>query len=760
MIIVCPNEIKNKYLMTNKIHNNKFFDLKTLKEKVYFKYHDLALYETVKYLNVIPSIAANMLDNLYYISEIYEDSKLQKLYNLKTHLQEKEMLIFDPNFRQSLNEEILIEGYPIDLELEKIINILKQYTKVTIKPIEKSFSLKEIYEFDTAEAEIRFIAENILELLNKNIDINKIVVTNFSDEYIPKIYRVFSLFKIPFNLNKRINLTTFKITKEFLAEIKTSNLMVKELDHLLKELNDKYHDQENVNLITAVLNKYYCVTDAISNFYDVIYYELSKITIKPAKYKNVVNIESSLGFYDDDTYVFAISNNEGVNPHIYRDDEYLKDVQKSLLGLSTSFDKTRILEEYILIKLSKIKNLTLSYKLRCDDNKYVISSILENLEVKKYEFRNNSFNYNRYLYENVKPYNNQYNGIDINDLVSFIDNKLNLSYSSMDQFFKCQFRFFLNNILKIEPNEETMATKIGSMFHKILERTLKNNFEDYLQIIDEETTFFLNSDLKEQFYGQKLKKEVIKLIERLKEREKITDFKNAYFEQYLTVDVDSKINIKVVGFTDKILLFNDSVSNYVVVVDYKTGSVSTDLTKIKDGFNMQLLMYLYLIKNTTLIKNPRLAGAYIEHILDELKNAEIGKSYAEIEKSNNRLEGLTLKDQNILKHFDHNYETSSYIKGIKLKKDLEFYNYSRVYDESEFDILLKYIDENIKTVVKAIEQGDFKINPKRYITAKPSDIIGCEFCPFKEICYVSAKDVVILNETTMEEIMGEKNEVD
>ena len=59
-----------------------------------------------------------------------------------------------------------------------------------------------------------------------------------------------------------------------------------------------------------------------------------------------------------------------------------------------------------------------------------------------------------------------------------------------------------------------------------------------------------------------------------------------------------------------------------------------------------------------------------------------------------------------------------------------------------------------------IENCDFKINPKRYITAKPSDIIGCEFCPFKEICYVNAKDIVILNETTMEEILGDENELD
>ncbi len=760
MIIICPNEIKKRYLKDNKIHNYTFYDLNTIKEKVYFKYHDLELYEIIKKYKVKPAIATKIMEYLYYINEELNDNKLKKLYEIKKYLEEKGLIIYNNNFLKCLKDEILIEGYSENLELKKIIEILSKYTKVTIKSLEKKYELKEIYEFDNIESEVRFVAENILELLNKNIDINNIVVINFNNDYITKINRVFSLFKIPFNLNKRNNLTLFNIAKEFLKFIKNSSLKVKELDSYLKELDEKYHDQEKLDLIIKVLNKYYKVNEPLSELYDVIYYELKQQTIKSDKYKNVVRLEKNIGSYDEDTYVFAISNNEGLNPFIYKDDDYLKDNSKRILGISTSYDKTRNEEKEFLIKLSNIKNLILTYKLKCDDNKFVISSVLENLEIKKYNFKNNGLNYNKYLYESIEPYNNEYQTIDYEDLKNYLDNKLNLSYSSMDQFFRCQFRFLLNNILKVEPIEQTMATKIGSMFHKILERTLKNNYENYLKIIDEEVNNYLNTDIKEKFYGQKLKKEVIKLLDILKEREKISDFKNSYYEQFLTIDKEAKLNIKIVGFVDKILLFTDGVNNYVIVIDYKTGTVSTDLTKIKDGFNMQLLMYLYLIKNTKNISNPRLAGAYIEHILDELKNAEPGKKYVDIEKANNRLEGLTTSDKSILEHVDHNYEINSFIKGIKVKNDGEFYNYSKVYSEEEFDVLLKYIEDNINKVIEAIENCDFKINPKRYITAKPNDIIGCEFCPFKEVCFVNAKNIVILNETTMEEIMGDENEVD
>ena len=109
------------------------------------------------------------------------------------------------------------------------------------------------------------------------------------------------------------------------------------------------------------------------------------------------------------------------------------------------------------------------------------------------------------------------------------------------------------------------------------------------------------------------------------------------------------------------------------VVDYKTGAKKFDLNELYYGLQMQLLVYLYLVKNSKFIKNPVLAGAYIEHILDDLKAAVDGKTYEEIEASANRLEGLTTKNKDVLAHMDKYYDIDSYIKGIKVKwKNVRF----------------------------------------------------------------------------------------
>ena len=754
MIIICPNDIKLEYLKDSKIHNYKFYDLKTLKEKVFFKYDDLALYEVAKKYNVKPAIALKMLENLYYIDDYYNDSKLDKLYDLKKYLISKNLIMKDDNFFVFLKDEIIIEGYEYNKELEKIIEILSRYTKVTYRELKSKYPLKEIYEFEKIDLEIRFVAENILKLVNEGTDINKIYVINSNNEYIGVIARIFSLFGIPYNLNHNKPITMFKITKEFLKFIKNSNLKIGELNEFLNELK-KYNENDILNQIINTLNKYYKLNENIKKLYEIIYFDLKNTCLKQEKFTNVVNIIENIRIFDDDSYVFAISNNE-VNA--YKDNDYLKDSEKLLIGINPSYELNAINDLKTINILSNIKNLTLSYKLHAGDNDYAINHIFDALEIKKYEFKNNSANYNKYLFANYKRYDNSYKKIDYEDLNKYLDNRLNLSYSSMDQFFKCKFRFFLNNILKIEPKEETMATKIGSMFHKILERTLKNNYENYLEIIDEEALNYLNSDVKEKFYAENLKKEAIKIIMRIKENSSKSDFKEFAFEKYFEIKLNSKMDIKLIGFADKILIFNDGINNYIIVVDYKTGSYSIDLSKIKDGFNMQLLIYLYLVTKIDFIKNPKIAGAYIDHILDELKSSEYGKTYDEI--VDTRLDGITIKNSEILSHIDEYYNINSYLKGIRVKKDGEFYSNSKVYSERDFNKLLEIVEENINKVVDSIENCDFEINPKRYAGSKPDDIVGCEFCSFKEVCYMSAKDIKMLEKSSLEEILGDDNEVD
>ena len=54
--------------------------------------------------------------------------------------------------------------------------------------------------------------------------------------------------------------------------------------------------------------------------------------------------------------------------------------------------------------------------------------------------------------------------------------------------------------------------------------------------------------------------------------------------------------------------------------------------------------------------------------------------------------------------------------------------------------MLKAIDEALEKSLKIIDNNDFVIAPK-IINNKN---ISCEFCPFKEVCFVTPNDYVYL----------------
>ena len=220
---------------------------------------------------------------------------------------------------------------------------------------------------------------------------------NVQNSYYNIISRVFSLFKIPYQIEKNYNLTSFNITKEFLEFIKTSELKVSELNEYLECLNNKYHDDQKILEIVKVLNKYFTLNDQLKDLYEIINFELNQIKLPSKKYKNVVKFVKNKNFKDDE-YVFAISNNEGLVPKLIKNVDYLKDEEKAILNLDLSFELNEINNNYQILQYQNIKNLTLSYKLNDSSGKYTISSILSSLEVLKYTFKNNALNYNNYFF--------------------------------------------------------------------------------------------------------------------------------------------------------------------------------------------------------------------------------------------------------------------------------------------------------------------------------------------------------------------------
>ena len=72
-----------------------------------------------------------------------------------------------------------------------------------------------------------------------------------------------------------------------------------------------------------------------------------------------------------------------------------------------------------------------------------------------------------------------------------------------------------------------------------------------------------------------------------------------------------------------------------------------------------------------------------------------------------------------------------------------FYAYSKIFNQAMLNTLLDIVDKNIITARDKILDREFYINPKK-IGIK--DLVGCEYCKYKELCFMTEDNIVNLKE--------------
>jgi ATP-dependent helicase/nuclease subunit B len=298
--------------------------------------------------------------------------------------------------------------------------------------------------------------------------------------------------------------------------------------------------------------------------------------------------------------------------------------------------------------------------------------------------------------------------------------KLNLSYSKMQIYNKCAFRYYLTDVLKLDVFEENFSTIIGSMVHYVLEKCLSNNNRN----IDIYVNEYLNGRVftnKEKFFLEKYKVCIGELLEQIDLEKEFGSFDNALYEKKIVIDYGN--NIKFTGIIDKVLYKETNDNTYVTLIDYKTGNDDINLKYLHHGINMQLPIYLYL-SNYLNFRNVFYSGFYLQkfNITD--------KDY--------RLVGYSNSDRDILSIIDNNYDNSKIIKGMKTNKDGSFSRYAKVFNNDDMNKIVNITGEKILEVIDNIKNNRFDINPK----INGDKNIGCEYCKFKDICFVTKKDKV------------------
>lgn len=765
ILMICPNETKMKLLRElskdNTINNIKFMTKEEYKNIYYFSYTDKTLAYLMKKYHYNIDVGRVYLNNLYVIDENknYKSPKLNFLKDLKKELLQENLLLTNSTYKNYLkNKTIIVENeHNLDKYEEEMLH--------TKQEIPKDISLKtSVTECSTMEEEVNYVCLKIIELLNKNVDINKIYLTNISSDYLYTINRLFSYYNIPININFNYSIYSTKVVKDYLN--------TKELD-----LENKDKTAINRKLIN-ILSSLTFLDESSPEYQKLLIDKLKNTYLTPSLKKDAINIKDLYKeSFNDDEYVFVLGFNQDELPKMEKDISYISDKEKEEVPLYTTDYLNKRNKENLIYILSNIKNLYLSYKLSSPFSNYYKSSLINDLSLPivkpsldTYQYSNlyNSIRLGTkldlyhlygekdsslqelYTHYNIpyKVYSNAFKGINNDEYLLNLPYPLKLSYTSLNAYNECKFKYYIRHVLKLEQYTDTFATYTGTLYHYLLSIYKKTNFnfeEEYQKYIANK-----EFSLKEKLLLVRIKKELQELIEILKKQDLLTGYNDAYYEKKIDIDLKKKVSVIFTGTIDKIMYYQNIEDTYFSIIDYKTGTIDTHIEPMKYGLHMQLPVYLYLIHYSKAIKSPIFTGIYYQNILFNYPTWD--QDLTKIKKEQYMLQGYSTDDISILSRFDSTYEKSEYIKSMSYseEKGFSYYASKKILSNDTLYNLLEFTKDHISTQTDNILKSDFAINPKVYSKIN----VSCQFCTFNDLCYMKEKDLVYLEQQTDLSFLG------
>ena len=711
----------------------------------------------------------------FLIKENYQSKNLTYLKELLTELEKENFLEMNPFFHSYLKTvSIIVYGYDLDPFYQRIFSELQS------KIINPSFLEKKkpvVYKFHDIEEEVGFVGGEILKKIQSGVSINQIKILSLSEEYRNPIRRIFSLLHIPIETEQDTKLSETVLGRRTLKYLEE----VEDLEELQKKIELEFSKELEINPVISALNEYAWYSGKPIELKEFLENDFKKISLSREHLENRVECVS-LEEIDSNYYYFLLGFNKENIPRVYQNDDFLSDQEKTELGLFTSTQKNKLEKEHWKNILSWIPQLVITYKEKSAFSSWNQSLLIEEMQLEEREGESSYQDSNLYnqvllaryldrlnkygvieknletLYHTYPSlpymtYDNQFSGINTDTFHSYLNHKLLLSYSSINNFYKCGFRYYLSNILKIDPFESTFFTEIGSIFHHVLEHSLEPDF-DFSSFFEQEVEKY-HFQVRERVLLDKLKEELLFDIEVLRKQKEHTFFQTELHEEkfYLPISKEDNIETTFMGIADKIMVLEDGSNTYLAIIDYKTGTLPDNLNNVIYGIGMQLPIYLYLVNRSGKFSSPKVVGIYLQRIINkEIKRQ--GKKDYQTEKENSlKLVGYSIDKEEWLEKFDDSYQDSSVIKGLK-KGQNGFYQYSKVLSEEKFQRLEDIVHEKIIEADQKIRKANFQINPKKI----GKDLVGCEFCRYKDICFRKEEDILFLKEyKNLDFLGGEKD---
>ncbi len=333
--------------------------------------------------------------------------------------------------------------------------------------------------------------------------------------------------------------------------------------------------------------------------------------------------------------------------------------------------------------------------------------------------------------------------------------EIKASVSRLEEYARCPFQYFADVTLSLRERKklEMTAADSGSFLHEFVDMFGKGLAEDNRQWRDVDKAYIdkradeivsellggINSHLLEtsprvrQTFAN-LKRIAKKSVTILAEHMKKGRFEPLGYEIVFDDDGDFKpIKIELPngqsavlrGRVDRADILETERGSFVRIIDYKSGEKEFKLSGIYYGLDLQLAIYLTAVCENS---GAKPAGMLYFKIDDPMIDAdsEADEEYVLKESAKRlRMDGLVLKDDEILEAMDKSYAAGSDVINVKRKKNGEYYSGSQLAEESEFKAISSYAKKTVRKLCGEILSGKADISPVKG---------ACTYCKMKEVC--------------------------
>lgn len=338
-----------------------------------------------------------------------------------------------------------------------------------------------------------------------------------------------------------------------------------------------------------------------------------------------------------------------------------------------------------------------------------------------------------------------------------------MSASRLERLRSCHFAYFMEYGLRAKTREPAAfdAPQIGTFLHFLLENVTRDVLvqggfscvdEDTLhalvrqyidRYIEEEIPEFEERSARFRYLFARLRKTAYAIVDQVAEEMRHSDFVPLAFELSFgdhgelpaIVISEPDGELRVGGKVDRVDGWIRDNKLYLRVVDYKSGRKSFDLSAVKMGLDIQMLLYLFALqKEGTQMFGKEIEPAGVlylparDDILSAERNLPPEKLKAQRDKTLRR-SGLLLAEPEVLKAMEH--ESLTEPQYLPLRVNREGNLSGSIASAAQLGRLGTYVDSLLHQISREVRQGNIDADP----WCKSETESYCRFCDWADACH-------------------------